>query len=396
MRTTLALTRRQGKRKNGILFLMSSPRPSPLPAFLALIGTIIGAGVFGVPLVFSHMGVVLGSLLFLGVALLMLSAHLLFVELIARDHSRRRLPGYVGRVLGKRAEWVAIGSHAFHLTGVNLVYLILGGEFLASLFSASLPGVSILQWQIMFWVAGAILAFAGLRLLAKVEAAITWVFLTVLLIVTAAAFVQTSSLPSMGLGIFSWTGIGVFLFAVSGLTIIPEIHEIAGKHIRLTRIIVTAASLTTAFLIWMFGLAISFAANGRDLSSVAAVASVLPVSVAWLVPVFGLLSVSSSFYITNYDLRAMYLYDLKLSKPLSWVFGIGIPLVLLLATTRDFFSTIDIVGGIFNALNVVLVACAAWVVMRREKNGPAFWWRALMPFVVMALFGFIILQRLFR
>jgi amino acid permease len=342
------------------------------------------------------MGVVLGSLLFWGVALLMLSAHLLFVELIARDHSRRRLPGYVGRVLGKRAEWVAIGSHAFHLTGVNLVYLILGGEFLASLFSASLPGVSILQWQIMFWVAGAILAFAGLRLLAKVEAAITWVFLTVLLIVTAAAFVQTSSLPSMGLGIFSWTGIGVFLFAVSGLTIIPEIHEIAGKHIRLTRIIVTAASLTTAFLIWMFGLAISFAANGRDLSSVAAVASVLPVSVAWLVPVFGLLSVSSSFYITNYDLRAMYLYDLKLSKPLSWVFGIGIPLVLLLATTRDFFSTIDIVGGIFNALNVVLVACAAWVVMRREKNGPAFWWRALMPFVVMALFGFIILQRLFR
>ncbi|MEO5927504.1 MAG: aromatic amino acid transport family protein [Patescibacteria group bacterium] len=375
---------------------MSSPRPSSLLGFLALVGTIIGAGVFGVPLVFARMGIVMGSIVFWGAALLMMTAHLLFIEVIARDHARRRLPGYVGRVLGKSVGWVAVASHAFHLTGVNLAYLILGGQFLAVLLAPLSPGMTVLSWQIVFWVMGAISAFAGLRLIAKIEAVITWIFLTVLLIITMAAFVQSSVMPSLELGTFSWQGIGVFLFALSGVTIIPEVHELTNKRIRITRAIVMAASFATAMLIWLFGIGISMAANGRDLSSVTAIASVLPPSVAWLVPVFGLFAVASSFFITSYDLRAMYRYDLKLSVTLTWILAAGIPLGLLLFTTRDFFATIDIVGGVFNGFSIVLVSIAAWAVMRREKQAPPFWWRAIAPFLTAVAFALLMLQRLFR
>lgn len=375
---------------------MSSPRHSSLPAWLTLVGTIIGAGVFGVPLVFSRMGVVTGSILFWIAALLILSAHLLFVELISRDKTRRRLPGYVGRVLGKRVEWLAVICHAFHLTGVNLAYLILGGEFLATLLSSSFPGMTEFSWQLVFWVLGAISVFAGLRVLGNIEAVITWVFLTVMLIVMSGAFMQTHSVPSFALGGFSFVGIGVFLFSLSGLTVIPEVHELADRRIGVTRLIVIAASLTTAVLIWLFGIGISLAANGRDLSTVVAIASVLPASVAWLVPVFGLLSVSSSFFITGYDLRAMYRYDLKLPRWAVLCLSLGVPLFLLFVTTRDFFATIDIVGGIFNALSIFLVAVAAWAVMRREKPGEPFWWRTVVPLVTASAFAFVIIQRIFR
>lgn len=342
------------------------------------------------------MGIVTGSILFWTAALLILSAHLLFVELISRDHARRRLPGYVGHVLGKGVEWVAVVCHGLHLTGVNLAYLILGGEFLATLLVGAFPTQTVLTWQILYWVVGALSVFAGLRLLARIESVITWVFLTVLLIIGAAAFTQARAFPSLTLGPTSFAGIGVFLFSLSGLSIIPEVYELTNKRIKMTRAIVVAASLATACLIWLFGVGISIAADGRDLSTVVAIASVLPASVAWLIPVFGLLAVSSSFFITGYDLRAMYRYDLKLPQWATLSLAVGVPLVLLLASSRDFFRTIDIVGSLFNATSVILVSLAAWAVMRREKPGPPMWWRSIVPLVTAACFFLVILQRIFR
>jgi len=369
-------------------------RSSFLRSFLLLVGTIIGAGVFGVPLVFSRMGLVTGSLVFWLVALLVMAAHLLFVDLIVRDRARRRLPGYVGKILGRWAERIAVVCHSMHLIGANLAYLILGGEFLAVLLSPVLPGFDVLSWQTIFWLGGVVTVLAGLSFMSRVESAMTWVEVTSMafIAVLSFAFVRGPILLTA-----DWSqatvGLGIFVFALSGLTVMPEVYELAGQKAGMTRRVTVLGSLLTAVLTWLFGIGIYLAAGERELGSTTAIAAILPSALAWLLPLFGFFAVATSYLTTAFDLRSMYVYDLKWRPIVSSVFALGSPLALLLLSSRDFFNTIDVVGALFSAANALLVAVAAGIIMNRGTRRPSFWWRTFVPVAASALFIFVILQR---
>jgi amino acid permease len=374
---------------------MLRTRSSFLPAFLLLVGTIIGAGVFGVPLVFSRMGIVTGSIVFWVVAALVAAAHLLFVEVIARDHERRRLPGYVGQVFGKTAESLAVLSHALHLIGANLAYILLGGEFLYALMAAATP-FDVFSWQLLFWVGGIVTVLAGLKVLSRVESTMAWVEIgSMALIALIACFFVRTPIPLETHWSEATIGLGVFVFALSGLTVIPEVHELTGKRIHVTRRVTLYSSALTAFLTWLFGVGVYLAAShDGQLGSATAIASILPGSIAWLLPLFGFFAVATSYLTTAYDLRSMYLYDLKWRPWIASVLALATPFVLLVFLSRDFFQTIDVVGAVFSASNAFLIAITAYVVMQRSSKKPPFWWRTVVPGLAAGLFGFVMIQRL--
>jgi amino acid permease len=375
---------------------MQTARSFSFPPFLMLVGTIIGAGIFGVPMVFARMGLVTGSIVFWGVALLMLATHLLFIDLIARDKQQRRLPGYVGHVLGGWSEKLAIVTHSFHLIGASLAYLILGGEFFGIILEHVLPGVDVLFWQILFWVGGAVTVLSGLKSLSKVESVMTWGLIFVMVLMTAIAGLQIEGPILLN---SNWAqsaaGLGIFVFALSGITIMPEIYEIGKRNVRRARLVTIAASLLTAFLTFAFAVAMYLAAGeGLVISSAIALNSIFPPAFGWILPLFGFLAVATSFLATAFDLQAMFQYDMKLSRWWAMSLTLGVPLLLLFITMRDFFTTIDIVGAVFGAANALLVVVAAGFVMRHGKNRPAFWWRVLMPVVTACLFAFVLIHRL--
>lgn len=375
---------------------MLRTRSSFLSAFLLLVGTIIGAGVFGVPLVFSRMGVLTGTVVFWIVALFVTAAHLLFVEVIAQDRELRRLPGYVGHVLGRSAEGIAALSHSLHLIGANLAYLILGGEFLAVLIGRLVPGFGLLGWQALFWIAGIVTVLAGLRMLSRVESIMAWVEIGSMALIALIAcasirggFSVETHWPEVTMGL------GVFVFALTGLTIIPEVYELTGRKVWQTRRVTLLSSLLTALLTWLFGIGVYLAASHEgQLGSAAAITSILPASIGWLLPLFGFFAVATSYLTTAYDLRSMCVYDLKWPPLVASICALGMPFVLLLVMSRDFFQTIDIVGAVFSASNSILIAIAAMIVMHRVKKRPPFWWRTAAPVLTALLFGYVLIQRL--
>ncbi|MFA5936154.1 MAG: aromatic amino acid transport family protein [Patescibacteria group bacterium] len=365
-----------------------------LSAFLVLVGTIIGAGVFGVPLVFSRMGLLVGSLAFWGVALLVLASHLLFAEVIARDGKQRRLPGYVGNVLGRWAEHAAVISHSFHLIGSNLAYLILGGEFLAVLTASVLPNVHVIGWQTVFWVGGAVTVLAGIHVMTRVESFMAWIEISSMALIAGLAFFFIKYPVTVSLDWSQATvGLGVFLFALSGLSVMPEVYELTGRRIGLTRRVTIASTALTALLTWLFGIGMYLAAGGRELGTAAEIALILPPGIGWLIPFFGFFAVATSYLTTAFDLRAMCVYDLKWRSSVASLLALGTPFALLFFTTRNFFTTIDVVGAIFSGTNALLITLVAFVLMRRSKKRVPFWWRTLVPLAAAALFLFVILQR---
>ena len=62
-----------------------------LQAALAMTGTIVGAGVFGLPAVFARIGFVWGTILYLGLACVVTAMHLLYVEVHLAAGSSHRL-----------------------------------------------------------------------------------------------------------------------------------------------------------------------------------------------------------------------------------------------------------------------------------------------------------------
>ena len=73
-------------------------------AIAVLIGTIVGAGTFGLPFVFAKAGFTAGILYLLALTAVVLAIHLVYGEIILRTNGSHRLVGYAAKYLGPQAQ----------------------------------------------------------------------------------------------------------------------------------------------------------------------------------------------------------------------------------------------------------------------------------------------------
>jgi hypothetical protein len=151
--------------------------------------------------------------------------------------------------------------------------------------------------------------------------------------------------------------IGVFVFAMFGLTFVPEIVEIAERKRRTVLLSITFGTLTAAFLMWLF--AVSAAGADPNIQSPADLVRILPAWIAWAIPVVGFLAVSSVFMTQTQDLRSTFEYDARLHPMAAYAIAVGAPFFLLLLVTRDFLTVVSFVGAVFNSINMIFIAAMA-------------------------------------
>lgn len=355
---------------------------------LAMLGTVVGAGTFGLPYAMKTMGVFAGSVTYWVIALAILATHLLYAEVILKDAAmrQRRLPGHVRSILGEWPGYLAFISHPLNTVGACLAYLILGGEFLAVLARAvGLPHV-VLGWQIIFWAGGAVTVFLGLKILSRVEAWMTWGLIVLLLLSVGFFFSRSDS------GLFfgaQWGAIfaplGILVFALSAFNVIPEVIEICGRDRKRVRRAVAMGSIGAAVLMWLFGV-FGYVAIGPGLTTDPSdLAQAFPAAFFWLLPAVGFFAVATSFVTIMQDLKAMLQLDLRIPKVIAWATALGAPLLFLLATDRNFIETVGFVGSIFGAINGILIASMAYTVTKYRSAALlcaavfciAFFWRIL-------------------
>ncbi len=327
-----------------------------------MLGTIVGAGVYALPAMFKLTGIFAGSVVFWFLACIVLATHLLYADIALRrgEISGRKFPGHAEILLGPWAGYLARIVHPLLLAGVCFAYLLLGGDFLATLSRhVGGPG-SVLLWQTLFWITGAFVVFFGLKFVARVESWLTSAFIVVFFFVLSL-FVMNAKVSLFATA--NWNHIfvpfGTFLFSLSAHSVVPDVVLICGRNRKRSLMAVTIGSFGAALLIWLFGV-LGYAAVGPTLSTNPSdVVRAFPASLFWLLPAVGSLSVAISFMALMQDLRDELHVEFHLSKVVSWIVALGSPLILLFVTVRNFLATVSFIGGIFGAIIGILISLMA-------------------------------------
>lgn len=343
-------------------------------AVAMLVGMIVGAGTFGIPYVFSQAGFSIGFfyLLILGAAVMLI--HLFYGEIVLRTNQPYRLVGYAAKYLGPGAKKIVTLIILFEYYGALLAYLILGGKFLAIIFTPLETrflmgfGGSEFFWVMVFFLLGAAAIFWRLRRIAANEFFMTILLLlaAMVLLVKAAPLINFNNFQPLNLSKF-FLPYGVILFALAGSAAVPEMRQVlVGQERKLKRAIFWG-TLIPVILYFLFA-AVVVGVTGR-LTSEEAIGGLVPYFGGWVIilgAVFGFLAVFTSFIVLGVAVRKIYQHDYKIKSLISFLLACFVPLFGYLLGFKNFILIIGFVGAIASGLDGILTVL---IYFRAKKAG---------------------------
>jgi tyrosine-specific transport protein len=325
-------------------------------AVASLIGTIIGAGVFGIPYVMAKSGILFCLFYFLILGASVFLLHLFFGEVVLRTKQKHRLVGYAEKYLGKKAKALAAFSTIFGTIGALLVYIILGGHFLKLIFPFSL---SSFQLSLFLWIILSFFIFLGMKSIAWVQLLMNAGFLGAVLLIFFYSF------PKIDMGNFIladpqyiFLPYGVILFSLVGWNAIPEVETILVKKKDLKKVIFWAIAISLSFY-FLFGLFIS-GLTGQNTTPEAfeGLVPILGQKIIILGGIFGLFAISTSFLILGNYLKNTLIFDYRFPYLFAFFIATFSPLLLFLSGVREFIWVIAFVGtfiGLIEGTMIILV-----------------------------------------
>ncbi len=318
-------------------------------AISTLIGTIIGAGIFGLPYAALKSGFVIFILELVVLFFIVFILHLFYGEVVIKTSGKHRLVGYVEKYLGKKAKKIAFISSLFGLYGTLLVFLSLGGKFTATLFNYYFSFDNYLVSSLIFYFFCAMAVFFTIRWIVSLELFFSGVLFLIILILTGllADKIVPSNLEGYNIqNIF--LPYGIILFALSGATAIPELKEIIHKDFFK---IIFWGTFIPAVIYFVFTLSV-LGFTGAETSKNAIDGLLLKFGNGIIIylATLGLISIFTSFITLGDTLKKIFWYDLKINHFQSWLLVVIIPLILFLLKFQDFIIIMEIVGSVTIAI----------------------------------------------
>lgn len=336
-------------------------------ATATLIGTIIGAGMFGIPYAFSKSGVLIGLFFLLILGSLVTILHLAYGEVIARTQGQHRLIGYAEKYLGSKGKALAVFSTLFGFNGGLLVYILLGGKFLYELLFPWFGGTPFF-YSIVFFIVGAIGIFCGLKLVSRGEFFLTFFLilaLTFILVRLGSSFfwenLEVGSVENFFLPY------GVVLFALGGASAIPEMSVVLSARRKFLPVAIVVGTLIPAFLYALFAfMVVGVTGGATSEEAILGLRSIVGDGVVTLGALIGFLAVITSFLVIGLNLKETYRYDYHIPHGFSWALALFVPFFLFLAGVGNFITTISIIGALGSAIDGIIIFSSYW---KAKKNG---------------------------
>jgi len=323
-----------------------------------LIGTVVGAGIFGLPYVMSKSGIIPGLFYFLILGGAVLLVHLFFGEVILRTEEKCRLPGFAQKYLGKKEKILTTISVFLGVVGALLAYIILAGDFLKILFS-SVGNFSSFQLAFVFWLILSFFIFRGIKTIAPAEIFTNILFFSVIFVIIAFC------LPKFDFSNFTFINLpqfflpyGVILFSLIGWSAIPEMMDIfkTSEEKRNTKKVIILSTIIILFLYLCFVAAvIGVSGNRTSFDTLSGLIPFLGGKVVFFGALAGVITLADSFLVLGLYLRNTLIYDLKLSKNLSFLISCGMPFLLYFLGMRSFITTIGFAGTIIGAIEGIII-----------------------------------------
>lgn len=329
-----------------------------------LVGSIVGAGVFGLPYAFQQSGYIVGLVQLLFVAVVMIIIFLMYAEITVQTKGRHRFVTYMTRYLGARVKWFATILFLGGVAGGMVAYIIIGGTFLSQVVEITTGrpafGGATFYSLLIAIVAGALI-FKGLKFISKIE---IWVVLGILilygaLIAVAIPSFDIANVTSVSTDVKSlFLPFGVVLFALAGLGAIPEVHDVLRVHKPLPGVLVTGLVIVTA-LYALFSFVIVGATGANTTQDViSGLATVVDSRIVLLGMVLGFISILSIYVQIGLQAMDTLHYDFDMKKHVAWGLTVGVPLLLFLLGVREFITVLGFVGTFFGGTMGILVVLA--------------------------------------
>jgi tyrosine-specific transport protein len=367
-------------------------------AVAVLIGMIVGAGTFGIPYVFAQAGFLAGFFYLLVLGLAAMLVHLFYGEIILRTNQPHQLVGYAAKYLGSRVKKIATFVLLFQYYGALLAYLILGGQFLAVIFSAWLA-VPEVWWVLVFFALGAAGIFVKLNTLARNELLMTGILLiaVVVLLVMGASHVKFENFGAINFSKF-FLPYGVILFAMAGAAAVPEMRQILqGQEKRLKSAIILG-TLLPAVLYLLFALVVVGVTGSHTTQE--AIEGLVPYLGRWVIilgAVFGFFAVYTSFLVLGMAIKKIYQQDYRMRGTWAFLLACLVPLAAYLAGLKNFILIVGIIGAVFSGLDGILTILIYLKARQKGDRTPEYRlkWAKVLGFSLIILFSLGIIYQFF-
>lgn len=317
----------------------------------------VGAGVLGIPYVAAQVGLPIAITYIVLLGLLMMGLNLLLGEITIRTRQRLQLAGLAGRYIGTFGKGVMTVLFYSMQFGSMIIYTIGEGQALSTMF-----GGSETMWGLLFYTAAIFFVLLGLRTVKTVEFILTLlIFFIVLIIGTwGASAIQAPNLGYSNLGALLLP-YGVILFAFHGATAIPEAHTLLEKkNIQFKKAIITSTAITIA-LYSFFTFAV-VGVTGTETTQIATIGlgEVLGKTMIIFGNAFAALAMGTGFLLTGVALTDSLSWDFKTKRVHALIIVSVVPLLAYLAGVRGFIAVMDIVGGVFVSLEMLVILLIYW------------------------------------
>ncbi|MFZ2970756.1 MAG: aromatic amino acid transport family protein [Minisyncoccia bacterium] len=349
------------------------PDKNYIYAIATLVGTTIGAGIFGLPYTALVAGFIPAATLLLVLGFITIIINLMYAEVTLRTKKNLRLVGYCDRYIGKKGKLLSSFIVLFSLYSNILVYIIIGGVFLNSILSPFFGGNEFVYGVIVFIVMS-IFIYMNLKFLELAE------LFSVVLILLAILGIIFKSIPRIDVTNFysyniseSFFPFGVILFAMGALSAIPQMEcmiKTGQKRIKSAIIIGTLIPIA----IYLLFMAAVFGATGANTTkdSLQGLFSLMGNGVVVLGDILAIFAIVSSYLVIGVDLKQTFQLDFRLTNNKAWLLTCFVPFIPFVLGLRDFITVMNIAGSISGGLMGILVVTLFYAAKKKGDSRPAF------------------------
>ncbi|MEM4239590.1 MAG: aromatic amino acid transport family protein [Candidatus Woesearchaeota archaeon] len=358
-------------------------------ATATLIGTIIGAGVLGIPYVMAKAGFLTGLLVLLLLGTVILTINLCIGEVVLRTKGLHQLTGYVGIYLGDRGRRLMTVAMIVGNYGALMAYIIGEGRSLAEVFGGN-PWV----WSAVFFAIGSFIIYRGLMVVGFSELVLSGIkfsaLFIILVLMVSSRFFDPSHLMHFDISKF-FVPYGVILFAFLGAIAIPEMREELSGHLKDMKRAIIIGSIIPLIAYALFGFAV-VGVTGYYTTEVAnvGIGRLMGFVPLLIVNLFAVMAMATSFIAIGLGLKEMYEYDYGIKPLLSFVLTLSVPVLLILAGIHSFIKILGLTGALAGGLEGILLLLTYWKARRYGQRKPEYEVRVGLVPIALIVVAFVI------
>jgi len=343
-------------------------------AIAVLIGTIIGAGVFTLPYVAVHSGLIATLIWLIIISFIITYLHLAFGEIVLRTKKEFRLPGYVGHYLNPSAKKLILLITFFTFSFSLLIYLLLGSQFLKVILNSVWTNFSFPQGflVVLLWLLLSFVVLNKNKRLSRINFYLSFALLFLFFIIAIFALPH---FKTENINLFDFTNhwgwlmpYGVLFFALNGMVAVPEaarVLKVKGEKKEKLKKVIIIGTLIPAFCYLIFILAVVGASGfSTSLEAIQGLQGILGNSIILLGAILGFLAVSTSYLIFSSYIKNSFIYDFKWSRFISYFLVVVGPLLLYCLHLENLVKLISFIGGMLGGLEGIMLI----LVLRKAKK----------------------------